>query len=101
MRLEVLYSATSAADYARIAGLLDALLQVPCGRAACARAEEVQRLLGDNAALHHRSVKPFDLLIAAAAELADATVWHYDTDYDRIAEVTGGPTEWIVPRGSL
>jgi hypothetical protein len=25
------------------------------------------------------------------------TVLHYDADYDRIAEVTGQPVQWIVP----
>jgi len=25
----------------------------------------------------------------------------YDEDYDRIAEITGQPAEWIAPRGSL
>ncbi len=52
-------------------------------------------------AMHHRSVKLNDLLIAAAAELGGATVWHYDEDYDRIAELTGQPVEWIATRGSL
>jgi len=26
---------------------------------------------------------------------------HYDADFDLIAGVTGQPTEWIVPRGSV
>jgi hypothetical protein len=65
------------------------------------RALEVQRRLGERAALHHRSVKIPDLLIAAAAELGGATVWHYDEDFDRIAAVTGQPCEWIAPRGTL
>lgn len=47
------------------------------------------------------AIKPVDLLIAAVAELAGAAVWHYDSDYDRIAEVTGQPMEWVVPRGLL
>ena len=41
-----------------------------------------------------------DLVIAAVAELHGLTVMRYDADYDRIAEVTGQPAEWIVPRGS-
>ncbi len=49
----------------------------------------------------HRSVKLVDLLIGAAAELGGAAVWHYDEDYDRIAVVTGQPTAWIAPRGTL
>jgi predicted nucleic acid-binding protein len=44
---------------------------------------------------------PPALTIAAAAEGAEATVLHYDEDYERIAAITGQPTRWIVPRGSL
>jgi hypothetical protein len=28
-------------------------------------------------------------------------VLHYDADYDRIAEVTGQPVQWALPRGSI
>ncbi len=28
-------------------------------------------------------------------------VLHYDADFDVIAEITGQPTRWIAPRGSL
>jgi hypothetical protein len=49
----------------------------------------------------HRGAKPVDLVIAAAAEAADLTVLHYDDDYDRIASITGQPTEWVAPAGSL
>jgi predicted nucleic acid-binding protein len=48
-----------------------------------------------------RSVKHAHLLIAAAAELAGMTLLHYDADYDTIAAVTGQPTRWAAPRGSL
>jgi hypothetical protein len=50
---------------------------------------------------HQRSVKHPDLPIAAAAEAADVAVLHYDEDYDRIAEITGQPTRWLAPAGSL
>jgi predicted nucleic acid-binding protein len=40
-------------------------------------------------------------LIAAAAELGGLTVVHYDSDFDTIADLTGQPMEWVVPRGSL
>jgi predicted nucleic acid-binding protein len=49
----------------------------------------------------HRNFRLPDLIIAATAELGGLTVLHYDEDYDRIAKVTGQPTEWVVPRGSL
>ena len=49
----------------------------------------------------HRHFSLPDLIIAATAELNGATVLHYDADYDRIAAVTGQPTEWVAPKGSL
>lgn len=49
----------------------------------------------------HRHARPMDLIIAAAAEAADLTVLHYDHDFDHIASVTGQPTEWVAPPGSL
>ena len=101
VRLEVLFSTQSAGDYDRTAGRLDAVRQMPCGDNAWARALDVQRQLAHGKALHHRSVKLPDLLVAAVAELEGAIVWHYDEDFDRIAAVTGQPTEWVAPRGSL
>src|SRR5262245_3755711 len=47
----------------------------------------------------HRGIAIIDLLIAATAEAHWATVLHYDSDFERIAEITGQPHEWIVPRG--
>jgi hypothetical protein len=48
----------------------------------------------------HRSVSIPDLIVAATAERFSLVVLHYDVDYDRIAEVTGQPAEWVVPRGT-
>ena len=101
VRLEVLFSAQSARDYDAIARELSAVRQLPCGDDAWARSLDVQRLLAHKRGMRHRSMKMPDLLVAAVAELEGATVWHYDEDFDRIAAVTGQPTEWIVPRGSL
>jgi predicted nucleic acid-binding protein len=63
------------------------------------RAVDVQDALA--ARSQHRGAKIADLLIAAAADAADLVVLHYDHDFDFIAEVTGQPTEWIVPAGSV
>jgi hypothetical protein len=101
VRLEILYSTRSADDYDRVAAELTALHQLPCRDAELERALESQRALARRGALHHRSVKIPDLIIAATAEAAGAVLWHYDEDYDRIAEITGQSTEWIAPRGSL
>jgi len=32
---------------------------------------------------------------------AGLVVLHYDHDFDRIAAVTGQPTEWILPAGTV
>jgi predicted nucleic acid-binding protein len=101
VRLEILYSARSATDYDALAEELAALRPIPISTATFERALDVQQRLAHVAGLHHRSVKIADLLIAAAAAALDATVWHYDADYDRIAAVTNQPTEWIARRGSL
>jgi hypothetical protein len=50
---------------------------------------------------HQRGRKVPDLLIAAAAEAPGLTVLHYDADFDRIAAVTGQPTEWVVAAGTV
>jgi len=100
VRLEVLFMAQGTAAYDRLRTSLDALHEVPLGPEVAGRAEEVQSQLARRA-MHHRSVGVNDLLIAAAAEAAGVTVWHYDEDYDRIAAVTGQAAEWIVARGSV
>lgn len=101
VRLEFLFGTRSGRDYDTVASELSAVHQLPCGNDAWIRALEVQRRLAHVKALHHRSVKIPDLLVAAVAELHGAIVWHYDEDFDRIAEITGQPTEWVAPRGSL
>ncbi len=63
------------------------------------RALGVQGLLADRG--QHRAAKIADLMVAAAAEHAGLTVLHYDSDFDLIASVTGQPTQWVVPRGSV
>ena len=97
--LELLYSARNGDDHRELA--LDRLLlpRVPCGDDAFDRAIEVQGILAEEG--RHRSVGLEDLVIAAAAELAGLAVLHYDQDYDLIAEVTGQPMEWVVPRGTV
>ncbi len=64
-----------------------------------ARTLEIQALLAERS--QHRGVSVPDLLIAACAERAGLVVLHYDADFDRIARVTGQPTRWVVPRGSV
>jgi predicted nucleic acid-binding protein len=97
--LELLYSASSPADYASVARVLSALPRIPMSEESLDRALEVQGRLAQRS--QHRGVRLPDLLVAACAEHAEVTVLHYDADYERIAEVTGQPVRWVVPRGSV
>lgn len=98
--LEVGYSARSTPHYRAIRqSIVDRLLPIAIPYAAEARAREVQARLIERG--QHRSAGVADLLIAATAELEGISVLHYDADFDVIAEVTGQPMEWIVPKGSL
>jgi predicted nucleic acid-binding protein len=63
------------------------------------RVLEVQSELSRRGRL--RSAKIPDLLLAATAERHGVAVIHYDSDFDRIAEITGQPTEWVVPAGTV
>lgn len=96
--LEVLYSARSLADYEEILTERRALPSYPLTEHVTNRAIEVQHQLARRG--QHRIPLP-DVLIAAVGEINDLTVMHYDTDYDRIAEVTNQPVVWVVPRGSI
>jgi predicted nucleic acid-binding protein len=91
--LEIGYSARSAGDLRR--GLASAPLRwMPVEYLTPAiedRAIEVQAILADRG--QHRAPAIPDLLVAAAAELAELTVLHVDKDYDLIADITGQPVE--------
>jgi predicted nucleic acid-binding protein len=95
--LELLYSTRGPDDYeARWVGL-SSLVWLPMDATVMRTAMDIQRSLARTG--QHRRPIP-DLLIAATAIVHDATVLHYDKDFDLIAEVTRQPTRWIVPRGS-
>ena len=49
----------------------------------------------------HRRVPPPDLLIAAAAELANVPIVHYDRDYECIAAITDQEHAWFVQDGPV
>jgi predicted nucleic acid-binding protein len=96
--LEVGFSARNSAEWAELAGVLSSFPLVEIGQSHFDRALQVQSLL---AARSQRGRKIPDLLVAAVAEGAGATVLHYDSDFDHISAVTGQPTEWVVPQGSV
>jgi len=98
--LKVGYSARSPSDYRDTRrSILDRLLPIHIPPRAEYRAREVQATLVERG--QHRAVSIPDLLIAATAEIEGLAVLHYDADFDLIAEVTGQPSEWIVPRGTI
>jgi predicted nucleic acid-binding protein len=96
--LEVAYSVRSR-DVARAMARRSYLKEAPIGEREIDRAVEIAVAMAE--AGLHRHAKSMDLIIAAAAEAAGLTVLHYDHDFDHIASVTGKPTEWVSPPGSL
>jgi predicted nucleic acid-binding protein len=97
--LEVLFSVRSFDEHRRARQRRAlAYSKVPLTEKIFERALDVQGELARSG--RHRVPIP-DLLIAAAAEISQLTVLHYDSHYDTIAEVTGQPAEWVVPKGSL
>jgi hypothetical protein len=103
IKFELLHSAPSASEFAQLREDLDRLPQIPITVSQWSRALQVYELIGRThpRSNHHRSVKQADLLIAATAEAAGVAVVHYDRDFDQIAQITGQPARWVVPRGSV
>lgn len=99
--LELLQGVRSGSEFDERSAQMEELPQCPIELAQWRRAIQVYRELAHQGGAHQRSVGHQDLLIAAAAESAGVELLHYDEDFDRIAAITGQPTRWIVPRGSL
>jgi len=96
--LEVGFSARNLAEWTRLAAALAAFPLIETDAAHLRRARQVQRLLAIRG-LRGRKVP--DLLIAAAAEENGLAVLHYDADFDLITRVTGQPSAWVVPPGTI
>ncbi len=96
--LEIGYSARNEHEWDRLMDTMDAFALVETTATHVGRARQVQRLL---AARSQRGRKIPDLLVAAAAEALDLVVLHYDADFELIAAVTGQPTRWVVPPGTV
>jgi len=100
VELELLYSARSKADRDELVELLrTAFGWVAIPERVFDRGAEIQAALTARGA--HRSAGPVDLLVAATAELHALVLLHYDRDFERVAEVTGQPTQWLADAGSL
>lgn len=96
--LELGFSARTPDEWDRTAQMLSALAELPLTADVVDRAKQVQRELAGRG-LRGRKIP--DLLIAATAELSEATLVHYDKDFELIASVTGQPHQWVVARGTI
>jgi predicted nucleic acid-binding protein len=96
--LEAGFSSTSPASHRAMREERSAWPFVAMTQQSLDRAVTVQDALAEQS--QQRGAKIADLLIAAAAEAAGLVVLHYDHDFDLIAEITGQPTEWILPAGT-
>jgi predicted nucleic acid-binding protein len=97
--LELGYSARDPGEHEGILRVRGTLIQLACIDEIAVRARQVQALMATRS--QHRAAGVIDLLTAAAAEHYGASVLHYGADFDHIATVTGQPTDWITPRGSV
>lgn len=92
--LEILYSARNPAEYERdhrhLTGLPWRDLAAP------RRAVDLQLTLAAHG--WHRTPLP-DVVIAATAAEHGLTILHYDSDYERIADLAGARHQWIIARG--
>ena len=101
VRLELLWTSRDHAGFVGMRDTLDALRAAPMGERVWRRATDVFEAFAGRGPLHHRQVGIADLLIAAAGELAELPILHYDRDFELIAEVTGQPVRALAPLGSL
>lgn len=96
---EVGFSARSGADHDQVMRQLAAFPECPQVPTS-ADVLELQNRLWNGGLL--RSVGAIDTLIAAYGISNDATILHYDTDFEHVASVAPGfKHAWIVPRGAV
>lgn len=97
--LEVLFSTRTHREYVDVSRKRAGFEQLDMEQVDWDRARDVQAELARTG--RTRAVGIPDLLLAATAERHRVRVLHYDRDFDVIAGITGQPTEWIVPPGSV
>jgi predicted nucleic acid-binding protein len=95
---ELLYSSRSADEMAADQEDLSMLGVLHIDADVEERVTWIMRLLASRG--QHRAPSIADLFVSAVALTNDATVLHYDKDFELIADVTPLRHEWIVPRGS-
>lgn len=95
---ELLYSSRNAAEMEADAGDLSLLGSLHIDADVEERITEIMQQLATLG--QHQAPSIADLFVAAVARVHDATVLHYDKDFELIAGATGQRHEWIIPRGT-
>jgi hypothetical protein len=95
--LEQLYSARNYEDLASRRAALDLLVWLPITAAVEEKALDLMAQMARKG--QHRMPLP-DVMIAATALVHEATILHYDGDFERVAETTALAHEWILARGT-
>ena len=97
--IEIGSSARSGGEHTAVSSHLSAFLDCPLAPTS-ADSLAIQNHLWNVGLV--RSVGAIDTVIAAYAVANDATVLHYDSDFEHVARVTPGfKHQWIVPRGTV
>jgi predicted nucleic acid-binding protein len=101
LALEAGFSARSPTDHAGIVSRLTGDFELlPLAPEVCDLAVDLQRSLFE--AGQGRAVGVIDLLTAATAVWHEATVLHYDADFERVAAADRRVRQrWVVQRGSV
>jgi predicted nucleic acid-binding protein len=100
VKLELLHSARTSAEYEKIEETLDALRDIPITTGVCSAALGGMREMAARSDGYHRKSLP-DYLIAAAAQESALGVLHYDHHFDDLQEVFNFESRWIADRGTL
>jgi len=100
VRMEILFTARSGAEFDALAEQLSALRPAPLTSAVLRAAEDAMRTLAHRSSGSQR-IPLVDYLVAAAAQEMGGAVIHYDRDYDTLAEVMEFESVWLAPAGTL
>src|SRR5262245_541637 len=96
---EVCYSARDATEYEKLRKMMEGMIFLSSDDRCEESALTAQKKLA-GAGRHRTST--VDLFVSAIAAAHGAIVLHYDSDFERIGEVTGAKTQWVVaPRFTL
>ncbi len=100
VKLEILLTARDGESFDDLLDELSALRTAPLSTPVLRAATAAMRALAHRSAGTHR-IPIVDYLTAASAQEINATVLHYDADYDVLSQVMSFESAWLAPPGSL